>query len=249
MAKVQFNIRDVYRQEDRIVTTAFQNSRFLKTVERRITDGPARRRAAVAQSYLNGLIKTVKRVAGQGIAGASGYASSSYTPSRVRVSFETVGSRSSGTFYAPFDWLDLAKRTIDRKRNSDGKGTFYKHKGNLANAINAISAPQVTWYSKVLPNSVRSEGNKNTRIDFEISLGVKEMVFPLDEMVRRPFITGDYRVDKPAKAASAQLWKLAALEFGTESSGKHPGLEPRPWLVDLSAQLGEEMFDTLYTVR
>ena len=235
--------------DSKIIVKASQSGRFLKVVNNKLKSTVATEKHEVVQNYFNDAIRSIKEVLSEGIDGASTNARySTYIPGTSRVFIEGSGSKGRlASFSRGFQ--DLAYSTIKAKARHGGSGLFYRMKGELAGAMATVQPPKVRYDTYVYSDNTRRKGSVDTRVDFKITMKVGDIGFPFDDMVRRPMLSrSEYDAVPPTGHVANKTWVLTALEFGMEIEGRHGtiNIPPRPWIVKLSATLGEHMFDRLY---
>lgn len=232
---------EIYQEanQDSIVLSAFQSAGFRKEVDRQLKNGFGRNRASLAQRYVNEAVDTIKKNLKKGL-DRSG-------------SIEGSGLHVGGVTYN-YSFQDLAKSTKKAKKGRIGAGKFwldhgrpYKDRDSLRDAIADVNPPKITYETKIVGLDRRRGPD---RIDFEMTMSLSEMVYPLDEMVRRPLLTGEAPDGVSGRYEGTKLDVLAILEFGATNAGRYGADIPaRPWISGFAAEVGNVMFDDLITNR
>lgn len=240
MAKVMIRYGEI--DNEQIVVAAAQSGRFLKEVNAQLKNGFGRNRHNVAQNFSNEAIANVKRLLRRGFPGAGRY-SKDYQPAESVVNVTASGIQ-IGTVSFSTVWEQLAKSTVRQKRKNFGHGRYWVDKRNLADYANSVRPSKVTYTTRVFTDDIRRQGDKDTRLDFEVVLTFGEMDFPFDDLVRRPLVEGEYsEAISDTGTFAGNTMKLAALEYGNYRQPE------RPWIRQMSAEIGKAMFDELITNR
>lgn len=238
--KADVRFGEIYTEEnsDKIVLSAYNSAGFRKEVNRQLKAGFGRSRANLAQSYVNEAISTIKDKLRTGL--------------DRRGVIESGGLRLGGVSYS-YSFVDLAESTKKAKRKRIGAGKFWLDRGqtyrgvmSLRAAAAAIRTPKISYSTQVVGVDRRRGPD---RIDFELTLRLSEMDYPLDEMVRRPLLSGEAPDAISGDYSGGKLDVLAILEFGAMSAGSGADTPERPWISGFAAEVGNVMFDDLITNR
>ena len=229
------------RDSGQIAVVAAQSGRFLKEVNTQLKNGFGKERHDIAAEYAQDAVNTVKRILKEGIEGAEA------TSGRVQGVVYPIGPRGKSAEGYSYSFKHLAKSTRRQKRKYFGTSDrFWAYTGELASfASSSLKPPKIRYHTEVYSDTVRRQGTRETRIDFEVELTFDEMNFPFDDLVRRPLVEGEeYSGDITLEGTGAgNAMKIAALEGGNSR------MPARPWVRGVSAEIGKAMFNELITNR
>lgn len=242
MAKANIRFGEIYNEENNesIVLSAYNSVGFRREVNRQLKNGFGRSRANLAQGYVSEAIQTIKNKLNTGL-NQSG-------------AIDGDGFHLGGVSYS-YSFVDHTIATKRAKKNRIGAGKFWLDWGKpnkrgvepLRAAMSSIRPPKVRYSTEVVGVDRRRGPD---RIDFEMTIGLSEMDYPLDEMVRRPLITGEATDAISGDYSGAKLDVLAILEYGAYGSGLYGvDIPERPWISGFAAEVGNVMFDDLITNR
>ena len=254
MPKLEVMYSQILKQQDRILISVYQTGTFREKVNTKLKNDMGAQKKRLTQAYVKNTLQTVKTNINQGLPGEQGSAPKNYKPKPVSTEFEIYGPFGE-TVQTTVRFPGLAASTIRNKTKRMGRGKFYLDHGvtaggreSLRSALAKVKPPKVDMNTAISKLSVRKLKKKAGKIDFTISLGISEMPYPLDEMVRRPLITQvAARSDKGGAGGDDKLAVIGALEYGaTRSLGDRSITIPaRRWISKMAAQMGREMFDKL----
>ncbi len=235
-AKIRFG--ELYSEENQqsILISAFQSAGFRTEVNSQLNNGFGRDRANIVRGFVADAISLIKDQLKTGLDQSGG--------------IQSFGSSAAGASYS-YSFEDLAESTIKKKRGRLGADSFWldwgedrKGRKALMNSMNSVHNPKVTHDTRLVGLDLRHGPD---RIDFEINIEIKKMISPLDDLVRRPLMTGEVS-EAYSTGDNGKLNVLAFLDFGTKSGrGKSKGMPARPWINEMSATIGNLMFEELIT--
>ncbi len=135
-----------------------------------------------------------------------------------------------------------------RKRKGDSvRSTFWKNKGGLGNGVPSVNASVTKQKIKVAPAKGLEKRGSSVMFRAGAELRFSTLPFPLNDLVRTPFLTGEapgYDFGSNA-TGSGRLNLLLMLELGSENrktrDGKSNPLPARAFIVELSKKLGRTL--------
>jgi hypothetical protein len=215
--------------------SAYQSAGFRREVNSQLKNGFGANRANIARGFVEDAIAIIKENLKVGLEQSG--------------TVESFGIHAGGASYSYY-FDDLAESTKKKKRGRIGENKFWLDWGgdhprvSLMDAMNAVHTPKVTHSTRLVGLDLRKGPD---RIDFEINIEIKKMISPLDDLVRRPLMTGEVS-EAYSTGDNGKLNVLAFLDFGTKSGrGKSKGMPARPWINEMSATIGNLMFEELIT--
>lgn len=254
MPKLEVLDSQIMKQQNKILISVYQTGTFREKVNTKLKNDLGLRKKNLTKAYVKDTLNTIKQNINEGLPGEQGSAPKNYKPKPVSTEFQISGLYGE-TVQTTVRFPGLAASTIRNKVKRMGRGKFYLDHGvdrdgreSLRSALAKVTVPKVTMNTAIAPLAIRKLTKKAGKVDFTISLGISEMPYPLDEMVRRPLITQvAARSDKGGSGLKDKLLVIGALEYGaTRSLGDRSITIPaRRWISKMAAQMGREMFDKL----
>jgi hypothetical protein len=143
-------------------------------------------------------------------------------------------------------WPGFSK-SYRAKKPETVRGTFWKYKGGLGRQIPSVNASVIKQKIKVAPAKGLEKRGSSVMFRAGAELRFSTLPFPLNDLVRTPFLTGEapgYDFGGSA-VGSGKLNLLLMLELGSEDRSSRSGtpnpLPARPFIVELSAKLGRTL--------
>lgn len=136
-------------------------------------------------------------------------------------------------------WPGLSKDYRKRKERYDTSGTFWKYTGGLASRLPGVDPTVTAEIQERKRGGVQVLEKRGRSVMFRVGAVLKfsSLPFPLNDLVRTPFLTGETpEFEKYAERSGfGGLSLVLALEGGTEKAAA------RPFIVELSTKLGRTM--------
>lgn len=134
-----------------------------------------------------------------------------------------------------------------QSKAQDVKGTFWKNRGGLGSRLPSVNPTVAKQKIKVTRAKGLEKRGSSVMFRAGAELRFSTLPFPLNDLVRTPFLTGEapgYSFGENATGAG-RLNLLLMLELGSENrsteSGKSNPLPARGFIIELSAKLGRTL--------
>lgn len=209
-----------------------------KKIDREMIAPTVARTGRIVHETFEAAVQNVKEVLKGGVGDAD-------SPLNA-IGIVTGGGATAGLHLRP-GWSPLsAKYARHKEKTGHGAGVFHRYKGKMYQSYAGMRAPTVSATHDTKETSP-GKGRKR-EISFRVKVTAGRMIFPLDELVRRPLLLGRKGLVDPSDVAgegdSEGQNRLLALERGiirTSSTGTDASQPPRPFLNAMSIKLNSRM--------